>query len=81
MSTRRLAAIVLAAALGACAQLTAEAPLFAPNPTSPLVLTEGIWIGIGDECDERNLRLRRFPKECAPDRFDQLLRHPPRRPY
>ncbi len=66
MSRRRLAAIVLATALGACAELTAEAPLFAPNPNTPPVLTEGIWIGIGDECPERNLRLRRFPKGCAP---------------
>lgn len=66
MPNRRLAAIVLAAALGACAQLTAEAPLFAPNLNQPPVLTEGIWIGIGEECADRNLRQRRFPKECAP---------------
>lgn len=66
MSTRRFAAIILAMALGACAELTAEAPLFAPNPTTPPVLTEGIWIGIGEECPERNLRRQRFAKECAP---------------
>lgn len=66
MPNWHLAAIVLAAALGACAQLTAETPLFTPNQSSPPVLTEGIWIGVGEECPEQNLRQQRFPKECAP---------------
>jgi hypothetical protein len=66
MPSTRVAALVLAAALAACAELTAEAPLFSPDQTSPPPLTEGVWIGIGDGCPERNLRRMRFPEECAP---------------
>jgi hypothetical protein len=62
-----MAAIVLAAVLAACANLTAEAPLFSPSDQAgPPPLTEGVWIAIGEGCAERNLRQRRFPSECSP---------------
>ncbi|MGD9981099.1 MAG: hypothetical protein AB7H66_01700 [Hyphomonadaceae bacterium] len=66
MLGKRVAAIVLAAALAACAELTAETPLFTPDANSPPPLSEGVWIGIGEGCPEQNLRRRRFAEECAP---------------
>jgi hypothetical protein len=63
----RVLALVLAAGLAACAELTAETPLFAPSDQhGPPPLTEGLWIAVHDECPDSNLRRRRFPSECMP---------------
>jgi hypothetical protein len=70
MGWRRLiAATLLAAALGACAQLTADAPLFSlSDQIGPPPLTEGIWIAVGEKCPAYYARRRsgRFDRECSP---------------
>jgi hypothetical protein len=56
-------------ALCGCASLTAEAPLFSPrDPSGPPPLTEGIWIGVTDDCPASNARRQRgrFPAGCTP---------------
>jgi hypothetical protein len=66
---RRIAATLLAAALGACAQLTADAPLFSVADQIGLPpLTEGIWITVGEQCPAYYARRRsgRFRRECSP---------------
>lgn len=64
----RLAALLLAAAISACAELTADAPLFTPaDQAGAPPLTEGIWIGLAEDCPQRHARARgRFPMACAP---------------
>lgn len=48
-----LTALLLAATLGACAELTAEAPLFAPaDQIGPAPLSEGIWITLQEGCPD-----------------------------
>lgn len=66
MAVHNSPAALLVLALGACAQLTAERPLFSVADQGQPPLTEGIWIGVGEECAERYVRVRRFPSECAP---------------
>jgi hypothetical protein len=64
-----LTALVLAAALAGCAELTAKAPLFAPaDQIGPAPLTEGVWIAVGEDCPAYYARRRsgRFPSDCAP---------------
>jgi hypothetical protein len=64
---KSLAAMLLVLALGACAELTAERPLFSLTDDAALpVLQEGIWISIGEGCAEHNLRRRHFPSDCVP---------------
>lgn len=65
----RLAALAIAAALGACAELSADAPLFSPaDQAGPPPLTEGVWIAVGEKCPAANARRRtgRFPADCSP---------------
>lgn len=71
---RSVVALALAAAMGACANLTAEAPLFAvADQVGPAPLAEGVWIALGEDCPERNLsRTRRFPQQCSPIEIDRL---------
>jgi hypothetical protein len=71
---RLLRTILLAAALAGCAQLSAEAPLFAvADQVGPPPLSEGVWIAIGEECGEHNARRSgRFPKDCAPIEISRL---------
>lgn len=72
---RRIAATLLAAALGACAELTADAPLFTPaDQIGPPPLTEGIWISIGEHCPDYNARRRsgRFAADCTPIELSRL---------
>lgn len=71
---RSAVALALAAALGACANLSAEAPLFSvADQTGPAPLAEGVWIALGEDCPERNLlRIRRFPQQCSPIEIDRL---------
>lgn len=67
MTARKsLAALLLIMALGACAELTAEHPLFTVADQGLPPLQEGIWIGIGEGCPEYTVRRRRFPEECSP---------------
>jgi hypothetical protein len=64
-----LTALFFAAALGGCAELTAEAPLFAPaDQVGPPPLTEGVWIAVQEHCPAYYARRRtgRFPSECSP---------------
>ncbi|MGH6951534.1 MAG: hypothetical protein ACREH4_11705 [Vitreimonas sp.] len=64
-----LTALMMAAALGACAELTAEAPLFAvSDQIGPPPLTEGVWIAVGEDCPAYYARRRtgRFPEGCWP---------------
>jgi hypothetical protein len=66
---RRLSALLLAAALAGCAELTAEAPLFSPaDQVGPPPLTEGVWIAVHEECPAHYARRRsgRFHAECTP---------------
>lgn len=67
MTLRKSLAALFAVALGACAELTAERPLFtvAEQGLQPL-LQEGVWTSVGEDCPESNLRRRRFPQECVP---------------
>ncbi len=70
---RSAMALALAAALGACANLTAEAPLFSvADQIGPAPLAEGVWIALGEDCPERNLSRRRFPQQCSPIEIDRL---------
>ncbi|HCK84422.1 MAG TPA: hypothetical protein DHW63_07875 [Hyphomonadaceae bacterium] len=70
---RSAVALALAAALGACANLSAEAPLFSvADQIGPSPLVEGVWIALGENCPERNLSRRRFPQECSPIEIDRL---------
>lgn len=66
-------ALVAGVLLSACANLTAEAPLFSvADQAGPPPLAEGVWIALGEDCPERNLtRSGRFPKECAPLEIDR----------
>jgi hypothetical protein len=67
MAVRKsLATVVLALTLGACAELTAERPLFTVADQGLPPLQEGTWISIGEGCAEHNIRRRRFPEECIP---------------
>jgi hypothetical protein len=67
MATRKsLTTIVLVFALGACAELTADRPLFTVADQGLPPLQEGVWIGIGEGCADYNVRRRRFPEECIP---------------
>lgn len=66
MTVHKSLAALLVLALSACAQLTAEQPLFSVADQGPPPLTEGIWIGVGEGCPERRIRARRFPEDCAP---------------
>jgi hypothetical protein len=61
-----LAPVLFALALAGCAELTAEQPLFSVADQGPPPLTEGVWIGVGEGCAERHVRLRRFPSDCTP---------------
>lgn len=76
MGRRQVIAVLLCAAtLGACAELTAEAPLFAPaDQIGPPPLTEGIWIVVSEECPDYNARRRsgRFPPDCTPLELTRL---------
>lgn len=76
MGRRQVIAVLLCAAtLGACAELTAEAPLFAPSDQiGPPPLTEGIWIVVSEECPDYNARRRsgRFPADCTPFELTRL---------
>ncbi len=66
---RHFATFLVVIVLGGCAMLTAEAPLFAPaDQIGPPPLTEGVWIGVGEDCPAYNARRRisRYPAECAP---------------
>jgi hypothetical protein len=66
-------ALLLAAALAGCANLTAEAPLFAVADQGAAPLLEGVWIAISGECPERYLRRARgFPEDCAPVEITRL---------
>ena len=70
-----IAALLLAAALGACSELTAEAPLFSPpDQIGPPPLSEGIWIIVSEECPDHNARRRsgRFPADCTPFELTRL---------
>jgi hypothetical protein len=60
--------LIAAAALSACASLTAEAPLFSTaDQIGPPPLTEGIWIFVNEDCPVRNVRrVGRFPRQCSP---------------
>lgn len=70
---RSILALAFAAALGACANLSAEAPLFsATDQIGPAPLMEGVWIALGENCPERNLSRRRFPQQCSPIEIDRL---------
>ena len=64
----RCALALLATLLAGCAELTAEAPLFsADGPNGPPPLTEGVWIGVSEECPASNARRTgRFPEACTP---------------
>lgn len=66
MTVGKSLAAFLVLALGGCAQLTAERPLFTTADQGQPPLTEGIWIGIGEGCAEYNVRRRRFPSDCGP---------------
>jgi hypothetical protein len=67
MAVRKsLGITLLTLALAACAELTAEHPLFAVADQGQPPLTEGVWISLGEGCAEYNVRRRRFPSECAP---------------
>lgn len=70
-----IAALLCAATLVACAELTAEAPLFTPaDPIGPPPLSEGIWIIVSEECPDHNARRRsgRFPADCTPLELSRL---------
>src|SRR5262245_35496597 len=69
------AALLLAATLGGCAELTAQAPLFAPaDQIGPPPLTEGVWITVNDTCPAYYARRRtgRFPRDCYPIEIRRL---------
>ncbi len=69
------AALLLAAALAGCAELTAEAPLFAPSDQiGPPPLTEGVWIAVGEDCPSYYARRRsgRYPGDCMPIEMRRL---------
>jgi hypothetical protein len=67
MAVRKsLAALLLTLLLGACAELVAERPLFTVADQGLPPLQEGVWIALGEDCPEHNIRRRRFPEECAP---------------
>jgi hypothetical protein len=68
-------AVLLAAALAACAELTAEAPLFTPaDQIGPPPLTEGIWITLQEDCPDSfaHRRIGRFPADCTPFELTRL---------
>ena len=56
-----------------CAQMTAEAPLYAAaDQVRPAPLTEGVWIFIGDKCPERMARRRgHWPQDCGAMRLSR----------
>ena len=66
MIRKSLATFLLALTLGACAELSAERPLFSVADQGLPPLQEGIWISVGEDCAEHNIRRRRFPQECVP---------------
>jgi hypothetical protein len=66
MAVQKSIAALLILALGACAELTAERPLFSVSDQGPPPLTDGVWIALNEECPEYNMRRQRFPKECLP---------------
>lgn len=68
MAVRKsLATMLLVLALGACAELTAERPLFSVADQGELpALREGIWIGVGEGCPSYMAHRRRFPSDCVP---------------
>jgi hypothetical protein len=66
MIQKTLATALLVLVLGACAELGAERPLFSVADQGLPPLQEGIWIGVGEDCAEHNVRRRRFPQECIP---------------
>ena len=66
---RGIAATMLAVALGACAELRADAPLFAvSDQIGPPPLTEGVWIAVGEDCPSYYARRGRgrYPEQCSP---------------
>lgn len=72
---RRIAATLLAAALGACAELTADAPLFTvSDQIGPPPLAEGVWIAVGEDCPAYYARRRtgRLPEACSPLELNRL---------
>ncbi len=66
--TLRAFAITLALALGACAQLGADAPLFTvADQTGAPPLTEGVWVSGEADCPfDQIATLERFPPGCTP---------------
>lgn len=73
MPLRICLVVALAALLGACAELTAENPLFSPSDqVGPPPLTEGVWLALSDKCSETNLRRSRYPAECSPTEIRRL---------
>lgn len=71
---KKLLGLIMAMLAGACAELTAEAPLFSTaDQIGPPPLTEGIWISVGEDCPAHNARRRgRFPRECVPAEISRL---------
>lgn len=64
---RTLFALAAFVFISGCASLTAERPLFtSADQVGPAPLTEGIWIGVGDDCSARAATRRsgRFPRGC-----------------
>lgn len=75
MRTSIMTAAVLAAALGACTPLTANAPLFTPaDSAGPAPFMEGTWVALdGDKCT-RAMATRRGgpPAACKPFQIRHL---------
>jgi len=72
---RHFATLLMAAVLGGCSMLTAEAPLFSPaDQIGPPPLTEGVWIVVGEDCPASYARRRsgRFPEGCTPMEIRRL---------
>lgn len=62
---RAFAGMALAALLGGCAALMAEAPLFPPGGEyGPAPLEAGVWTMLDDNCSEAQARRRRPPQDC-----------------
>ncbi len=68
ISARPFLSLLFAAALAACAELSAERPLFSiADQAGPPPIAEGVWIAVSEECPERYVRGRgRVPKDCMP---------------
>jgi hypothetical protein len=65
MNMRDILIVAVIALVSACAPLTAKAPLFPPQQTSPSPLPEGVWVQLSETCHPETASAAALPADCT----------------